>query len=290
VVRVRAQPGGAGTIVNNLAALGVGAVHAVGFAGADGEGFELRRALAALPGLRLERFLETDQRRTFTYGKPLLMHPGRPPEELDRLDAKNWTPTPDSVQDRLIQAVESLADSVDGFILLDQVDSAETGVVTRRLREAVGAIARRRPGLPVLADSRRGLRDYPPLDYKMNRAELRALIGAESDLGLEEARRAATRLAERSGRAVFVTLAEGGILGAAPGGAVEHAAALPVRGPIDIVGAGDAVTANLTAALAAGATLRQALALASAAASVVIHQLGTTGTASLAQIEPLLRG
>jgi rfaE bifunctional protein kinase chain/domain len=290
VVRVRAQPGGAGTIVNNLAALGVGAVHAVGFAGADGEGFELRRALAALPGLRLGRFLETDQRSTFTYGKPLLMHPDRPPEELDRLDAKNWTPTPDAVQDRLIQAVESLADSVDGFILLDQVDAAETGVVTRRLREAVGAIARRRPGVPILADSRRGLRDYPPLDYKMNRGELWALIGAESDLGLEEARRAAARLAERSGRAVFVTLAEDGILGAAPGGAVEHAAALPVRGPIDVVGAGDAVTANLTAALAAGTTLRQALALASAAASVVIHQLGTTGTASLRQIEPLLRG
>src|SRR5262249_22110761 len=86
VVPVRAQPGGAGTIVNNLAALGVGEIHVVGFAGVDGEGFELRRALAALPGVRLDHFLETDQRRTFTYGKPLLMHPDRPPEELDRLD------------------------------------------------------------------------------------------------------------------------------------------------------------------------------------------------------------
>ena len=40
VVRVRAQPGGAGTIVNNLVALGVGRVVPVSFCGDDGEGYE----------------------------------------------------------------------------------------------------------------------------------------------------------------------------------------------------------------------------------------------------------
>ena len=90
---------------------------------------------------------------------------------------------------------------------------------------------------------------------------------------------------------MFVTLAEQGLIGASPGGEVAHLAALPIRGPIDIVGAGDAVTANLTAALAAGASLREALELANAAASVVIHQLGTTGTASVGQIaEAISRG
>jgi bifunctional ADP-heptose synthase (sugar kinase/adenylyltransferase) len=54
------------------------------------------------------------------------------------------------------------------------------------------------------------------------------------------------------------------------------------------VGAGDAVTANLACALAAGAGLREAIELANAAASIVIHQLGTTGTASVAQIGELL--
>ncbi|MBM3870454.1 MAG: carbohydrate kinase, partial [Verrucomicrobia bacterium] len=69
-----------------------------------------------------------------------------------------------------------------------------------------------------------------------------------------------------------------------------HVPCHPLRGPIDIVGAGDAVTANLTAALAAGATLREAIAIANAAASVVLHQLGTTGTASVSQIRKLLFG
>ena len=73
-----------------------------------------------------------------------------------------------------------------------------------------------------------------------------------------------------------------------PDGRTEHLPTLPLRGEIDIVGAGDAVTANLTTALAAGATLREALELANAAASIVIHQLGTTGIASVEQLRERL--
>ena len=69
---------------------------------------------------------------------------------------------------------------------------------------------------------------------------------------------------------------------------MEHAPPLPVRGEIDIVGAGDAVTANLSAALAGGASIGEAIDLANAAASVVIHQLGTTGTASVAQLREVV--
>ena len=86
---------------------------------------------------------------------------------------------------------------------------------------------------------------------------------------------------------MFVTLADRGIVGALPNQTPEHVPAHPIRGPIDIVGAGDAVTANLAAALAAGSSIREAMELAKAAASVVIHQLGTTGTATVAQIAEL---
>ena len=57
VINVRAQPGGAGTIVNNLSALGVGTILPVGFAGEDGEGYELSGALKALAGVRLDHLL-----------------------------------------------------------------------------------------------------------------------------------------------------------------------------------------------------------------------------------------
>ncbi len=289
VVRVRSQPGAAGTILSNLVALGVGQIYPVGFCGEDGEGFELRRALQARAGVRLNYFFQTPLRRTFTYCKPLLVAPGQPPVELNRLDSKNWTPTPLSLRAQIAAAVCALAGRVDAIILMDQVDAAGTGVVTAPVLAAINAVRRARPGLLILADSRRGLKGFPPVDLKMNRAELGVLAGVKRKLNLAEIKFQAARLARRRSRKVFVTLAEQGIVGAAADGAVARAPVLPVRGEIDIVGAGDAVTANLTTALAAGASLPEALALANAAASIVIHQLGTTGTASVAQLRKKLR-
>jgi rfaE bifunctional protein kinase chain/domain len=289
VARVRSQPGAAGTILNNLVALGVGEIHCVGFCGDDGEGFELQRALAAMRGVRLDHFVVTRERRTFTYCKPLVIHSDRPPEELNRLDSKNWMPTPPGVQDTLARSIEILSERVDAMILLDQVDVPETGVITRRLLDVVGEITSRRPTLHVVADSRRGLSDFPSVTFKMNRRELEKFSGATSTGDIADVSRAAEKLAARNCRPVFVTLAEAGIVGAVPGRPAEHAPALPIRGEIDIVGAGDAVTANLTCGLAAGLPLRDTLRLANAAASVVIHQLGTTGTATLSQIDDVLK-
>ena len=288
IVNVRCQPGAAGTILNNLVALGIGALFPVGFCGEDGEGWELLRALHAKRGVRMSHFAQTDLRRTFPYTKPLVHEAGKVPVELNRLDLKNWTPTPAAVQARLAGPLLELAAKVDAMILMDQVDLPETGVVTTRLLEAIREVARVHPELPILADSRRGLKGYPPVIFKMNAAELAALAGTAPDAGLAEIRDTASQLAQRQNRCVFVTLSERGILGASPSGEVEHVPALPVRGEIDVVGAGDAVTANLAGALAAGAGLREALELANAASSIVIHQLGTTGTASVKQIGELL--
>jgi rfaE bifunctional protein kinase chain/domain len=287
VVEVRSQPGAAGTILNNLVSLGIGEIHAVGFCGDDGEGYELRRALAAQPGVSLEHFITSATRLTPVYCKPLLIEAARPPRELNRLDTKNWTPTPDELQREIADRVSDLAKRVDVLLMLDQVELPETGVVTRRVCEAAHAALMKKGTLFVLADSRRGLNHFPPLGFKMNAAELGRMTRSKST-DLEAVKCHAADLAQGTGQPVFVTLAECGIVGALPGQRPEHALAHPVRGPIDIVGAGDAVTANLAAALAAGANACEAMELAMAAASLVIHQLGTTGTASVSQIAGLL--
>lgn len=290
VAGVRAQPGGAGTILNNLAALGVGQIIPVGFCGDDGEGYELRRGLSALPGVHLDHFLTAPDRRTFTYCKPLVVEPGRPPVELNRLDSKNWTPTPQDLERRLIDGLRSVSGSADAIIVLEQVDLADTGVVTRGLLDVLRELAAANPELAILADSRRGLAGWPPLNFKMNAAELHSLRsrGGEAPLSLVEVKATAAEIARRNRRPIFVTLAERGLVGAAPDGTVEHVAALPLRGPIDIVGAGDSVTANLAAALPSGASLREAIELAAVASSIVIHQVGTTGTASIAEMAALI--
>jgi rfaE bifunctional protein kinase chain/domain len=288
VTRVRAQPGGAGTVVQNLAALRIGEIRPLGFAGDDAEGLELCRALRGLPGVCMDGFLTTPLRRTFTYCKPLMIEAGRPPRELNRLDSKNWTPTPCEIEDQLIDALDHAAQRIDALVVLDQVDVADTGVVTRRMLAAVGRIAAEHPELPILADGRRGLAGFPAVSWKMNRAEIGLLIGQTSLMHIDAVKIAAAELARKNGREVFVTLAEHGLVGASPSGELVHVPALPTRGEIDIVGAGDAVTANLITASAAGAELDESLALANAAASVVIHQLGTTGAASVDQIAEIL--
>src|SRR5271157_2476816 len=256
VVRVRAQPGGARTILNNLVALGVGRIVPVSFCGDDGEGYELRRELAKLPGVELDHFVTTPERRTFTYCKPLVVEPDRAPVELNRLDSKNWTPTPPSLANRLADGLREIASEIDALIVLEQVDQAETGVVTLGLLDVIAELAAARPHLPILAGS----------------------------LDLAMIKKVASALALRNVRPIFVTLAERGIVAAAPDGTVEHVAALPLRGPIDIVGAGDAVTANLATALPSGTSLRESIELAAIASSVVIHQLGTTGAATVTDL------
>src|SRR5436190_4422197 len=49
VVRVRSYPGALGTVINNLADLGVGKILPVAFYGDDGEGYELQQALGQMP-------------------------------------------------------------------------------------------------------------------------------------------------------------------------------------------------------------------------------------------------
>ncbi|MDR3405490.1 MAG: PfkB family carbohydrate kinase [Chthoniobacter sp.] len=290
VARVRSQPGAAGTILNNLVALGVGEILPVGFCGEDGEGYELLRALGSLPGVNPGHFFQTPARRTFTYCKPLVLEPGQPPRELNRLDSKNWTPTPPEVADRIAGSLEKLRGIVDAVILMDQVDIEETGVVTKAVLARVASLEKKAAAIPVLADSRRGLRGFPSVIFKMNAAELSSLTGMPAESSVEEIRRTAVQLATQNGRAVFVTMAERGLVGALPDGRSEHVPSLALRGTIDVVGAGDSVTANLATALAAGAELREALSIAALASSIVIHQLGTSGSASVAQMGELLQG
>lgn len=243
--------------------------------------------LAAQPTVNLEHFVTTPLRRTFVYCKPLVLEAGHLPRELNRLDSKNWTETPLELQQDLAARVAALAGRVDAMILMDQVDIAETGVVSGPVADAARAAVVGRPDLLVLADSRRGVQHFPPLGFKMNAAELAKLSGSATE-SLEAVRTQAAELAKTNGQPVFVTLAEQGIVGAAPGRTAEHIPSYPVRGPIDIVGAGDATMANLTAALAGGASIPEAMHLAMTGASLVIHQLGTTGTATVQQLAELL--
>jgi len=286
IIRTRCQPGGAGTVLNNLLALGATS-FAVSISGCDGEGWELKNALIKV-GANLQAWTESDSTvyATPTYNKPLLMHPNRAPEELNRLDVKNYKPIPHSLEEQVVAQFTALADRLDFCIFMQQVDIPGTGVLTPYVLDTLAAICRQK-NIPCIADSRIGSSHFPPMIYKMNRVELGKLTQQSTET-LEQVRHQTEQLAAQTEQAVFVTLAEEGCCGALPR---EKAVLVPAclkPGPIDIVGAGDSVTANLSLALTCGATLSEAMELAMRAAAVVVHKLGTTGTASIDEIAQTL--
>src|SRR3954471_14765948 len=141
VVRVRSYPGAAGTIVNNLVALGVGRVVPVAVIGDDGEGYELRQAIAAMPAVDPIAVLTVAGRQTPTYTKPMLHAAGLPPRELNRLDIKNRTPTPAVTEDAVIDVLRRRWTDCAAWVVLDQVSEANCGVVTARVRDELARLA-----------------------------------------------------------------------------------------------------------------------------------------------------
>ena len=91
VVNVRCSPGAAGTIVCNLAALGLGELHAIGFTGDDGESYDLRKELARL-GCSTQHLHILADRRTPTYLKPRDVDNASLEAEHSRYDTKNRLP------------------------------------------------------------------------------------------------------------------------------------------------------------------------------------------------------
>ena len=285
VVRTRRLPGAAGAVAANLAALGAGSVHAIGFCGEDGEGWELRRAMEGL-GLDMTGFLTVAQRRTPTYGKLCsLRRDGgrlRPHRELHRHDIRNRRRTPAGVQEQLIGYLR--AGGWDAVVAVDQVPEAGCGVVTPRVRSCLEELARGSSRRVVLADSRRRIHRFRGLAIKPNHREAADALGVRPARSIREAAAQSERLAAGE-RPVFLTLGERGLVVASPGSPVHHVTGFPVPGvPVDPVGAGDSSTAALASCRAAGATLVEAAVVASLAASITVQQIGTTGTASPSQI------
>jgi len=281
VVRVRPLPGAGGNVLANVAALGPRHLAAVGCCGDDGEGMELRRALEAL-GVDLTHFLVRPDRTTFTYTKPLVRYEGEPPEELNRLDLRSRTPMSPALEDLLRAALADVVIHADAIIAMDQVPEPAHGVLTPRVKETLADLAEAHPDKIVLADSRTAAGDYTGVAVKVNLAELAAHCSA-ADEDLDPGALAA-RWSSEVGRPVFVTLGDEGLLVAA-GDNVTRVRAVPADPPLDEVGAGDAVLANLAMALAAGASPAEAAELGNLAGGVVVRKIGRTGMATIEELD-----
>lgn len=282
VVARRVSPGAAGTVTNNLRALGA-EVTALGIIGDDGEGLELERALRNT-GVDCAPLLKRADRFTPTYTKPMLKDGSGAERELNRIDTKNRTRLPFEAEDELCARLRELVPQADAVIAVDQVEETDCGVITARVRGALGELAEQHPAKIFAVESRANIGRFRNMILKPNARELQAALEMTEDAeGDESLERGLRELQRRTGREIFLTEGEAGMHVCDADG-IRRVRTVRVTGPIDIVGAGDSALAGIVMALAAGATTDEAALIGNLAAAVTIRQLGTTGTANPAQI------
>jgi rfaE bifunctional protein kinase chain/domain len=292
VVDIRHSPGAAGTVTSNLRALGV-KVTALGVIGDDGQGYELRRGLTER-GVDVEPLIQRADRFTPTYTKPMVREKDGREHEIQRLDIKNRSPMSAEVEDLVIGQLRALVPRVDGVILADQVPEANYGVITDRVRAEIGELALCHPEVVFAADSRVRIGLFQHIIVKPNAREATLAVRPDSagevnnEPDLELARESGAELFRRNRKPVFLTVGAQGILLFTEAGC-EHIPAVPVSGEIDIVGAGDSVMAGIVSALGSGAEPGEAALLGNLVASITIQQIGTTGTATPAQVREQFR-
>lgn len=279
VERVRTQRyslGGAGNVIANLAALGVGVLRVVGVVGADPFGDKVRKLLAGCVTDTSGLLTDPDW-QTMVYAKPY-----EGDSEKSRIDFGAFnTPSPELI-DGLLARLEEAAAVSDAVILNQQVPgSVSSGPVIERINE----IIQRHPATVFLADSRHHPEKFRGVALKLNISEAVRLLRSQEEASFVEEDPAgiALRLNRQIGKPVFITRGELGLLVAVQN-KVSIVPGIHVLGSTDTVGAGDAAVAALAGSLAADATPLEAATVANIAAMITVRKLKTTGTASPEEI------
>ncbi len=279
VREARLSAGGAGNVVANLAALGVGHIAAFGTVGDDPFGRELVDLLRSL-GADTDGLLEQKNGwHTSVYTK---LYEGE--HEHERVDYGNFNLLSSSTMEVLLQRLEERLPSFDAIVINQQVRS---GIHTPPFREGLGRLMARHPDRIFLVDSRSYSDDYSGAYRKLNSHEGARLCGIASApnerIGQETAAGIAESLYGRWKRPVFLSRGEQGCLVRDEDG-LHEITGLLVTGPTDPVGAGDAMLAGVAAALAAGSNPQGAAEIGNFAAAVTVRKLYQTGTASPEEI------
>jgi rfaE bifunctional protein kinase chain/domain len=278
-------PGGAGNAANNVAALGA-KVRLAGLVGTDPEG---RRLLTAFPqAVDTRQVVRAGRYRTPVKTRILAGGVHSAKQQVVRIDRATDWPLSAEASRTFTRKLTPALDRCDGVLLSDY----GSGLVTPELASAVReSIAKRRPDVPILIDTRYRLLDFKDLTAcTPNESEVEHALGIHIDDDTEVLEKAGRTLLRKTRMgAVLITRGSRGMALFEPG---KPTVMIPIVGSdevADVTGAGDTVIATLTTALAAGATFEEAAHLANYAGGVVVMKRGTA-TVSTRELSDALRG
>ena len=274
VIRVDVTPGAAGTVANNLAALGLARVAVLGVIGQDGHGFELRRALRER-GIEDDLLVESADVQTFTYTK--LINSRTNVEDQPRVDFINQEKLPSAAERAVLDRLLGAFDLFDIVIVSDQAEGGCGGVITEAVRTLLQELSPNYPDKVVLVDSRQHVADFRRIIAKPNHIEASkactGLFGRVDYQALREYMCAPLLLVTHGGEGVLLVTPEG----------EQWVRTKPVENPVDICGAGDSFAAGFSVAYRATRDAARSVRFGNAVASITIMKSGT-GTASPAEL------
>ena len=279
VTRTEITPGAAGTVANNLAALGCARVAVLGAIGDDGFGFELCRALETR-GIDSTLCARTAAMQTFTYTKLLNGQSGA--EDLPRVDFINTAPLDREAERLIIANLRKSAGDFEAIIISDQAETNQGGVITAAVRDSIADLAASGRDRIFLADSRARIHEFRNVIVKPNQQEgetaCNALFGGIDYPALRRHVNAPALMVTHGAEGVMLVEDRG----------EQWIRTRPVKQPVDICGAGDSFSAGAALALAAGASFAEAAAFGNLIASITIMKPGT-GVASREEVSSFLR-
>ncbi len=275
VVDVRRESihlGGAANVLANLIALGArGSV--VGVVGNDDAGKRLRNGLREL-GADANDNLIADEGRPSTIKTRIIAHS----QLVVRADRESRTPVNSQIEEQIVARLKDALRDANAFVVSDY----DKGVVTPRILAEILPFAYER--VPVLIDPKlRNFNFYRPATLVTPNHHEALRMSDTEDHSDDGSHRAATVIRNKLGcDAVLITRGDRGMMLLEADGEPVYVNTA-AREVYDVTGAGDTVIAALAGALATGASMLEAAALANHAAGIVVGKVGTA-TATAAEL------
>ena len=261
-------PGGATNLARNCRALG-GEVTVAGVIGADEPGRALRRRLLD-EGIGVAGLAEEAGRPTATLTRVIGGGPQIVSQQLARIDRVVRAEIGAAAKAHIVAALERALPGVDALIISDY----EHGVINGEIIAAALPLAAAH-GLTITVDAHGDLGRFRGVTVATpNQDEAAATLGRALRSDDEVCRAGRDLAALMDARGVVITRGSEGMTVAERDGACRH---LPAAAPAEVrdaTGAGDTVSAAVTLALLAGASLLEAAWLGNLAAGVVVRRLG----------------
>jgi rfaE bifunctional protein kinase chain/domain len=279
VAKQKYSLGGAGNVVANLIALGVGEVYAIGMLGNDLFGDLMRQKLEDLKVDVSSMLTCQNDWQTMVYCKPYIGE-----FEEERIDFGSFNTIENASIEDLTKELNHIAGIVDMVILNQQV---LPGVSSEKMIECINTVIADNSKCSFIVDSRHHPELYRGAMLKINAHEAAQIVDSPRSLDERvtagEAYRYAKAIYDKISQPVFLTRGENGIV-VYDKDELKTIPGIQLMQRTDPVGAGDTTISALASVLSVGGDTFSAATIANIAATVTVREIQTTGTASPEEI------